>query len=98
MAVMDPGLRRDDVVETSSARNVIPAQAGIQQLNVIPAQAGIQQLNVIPAQAGIQQLLDFNFWSLCDALRVAAESLWDLPEADDRSRYDLLHATRYLWL
>lgn len=86
MAVMDPGLRRDDVVETSSARNVIPAQAGI------------QQLNVIPAQAAIQQLLDFNFWSLCDALRVAAESLWDLPEADDRSRYDLLHATRYLWL
>ena len=86
MAVMDPGLRRDDVVETSSARNVIPAQAGI------------QQLNIIPAQAGIQPLLDFNFWSLCDALRVAAESLWDLPEADDRSRYDLLHATRYLWL
>ena len=63
MAIMDPGLRRDDVVETSSARNVIPAQAGI------------QQLNVIPAQAGIQQLLDFNFWSLCDALRVVAESL-----------------------
>ena len=86
MTVMDPGLRRDDVVETSSARNVIPAQAGI------------QQLNVIPAQAAIQQLLDFNFWSLCDALRVAAESLWDLPEAGDRSRYDLLHATRYLWL
>ena len=86
MAVMDPGLRRDDVVETSSARNVIPAQAGI------------QQLNIIPAQARIQPLLDFNFWSLCDALRVAAESLWDLPEADDRSRYDLLHATRYLWL
>ena len=51
MAIMDPGLRRDDVVETSSARNVIPAQAGI------------------------QQLLDFNFWSLCDTLRVVAESL-----------------------
>jgi hypothetical protein len=63
---MDPGLRRDDSIETIGYYFVIPAQAGIQAVrtsNSTAANHAIETIGyyfVIPAQAGIQAVRTSN--------------------------------------